>query len=53
MKARRSKLIDIIGVIIVVILIIIGVNEANGYANKIDWQPLEVYPMANQNIDWL
>ena len=52
MKTRRSKLIDIIGVIILVILIIIGVNEANGYANKIDWGPAEIYPMANQRISW-
>ena len=53
MKTKKDLLINIIGVLALIILIIIGINEANAYSNKIDWEPTEVYEFTNKNIDWL
>ena len=52
MKRGRDILVNIIGVVMLVVIIIFGVNEFINYNNKVDWEPTEVYPMANQNISW-
>ncbi len=49
---KHSVTINIIGIIIMICLLMIGINEAEKYVNKIDWEPTEIYEFANKNIEW-
>lgn len=52
MKNKTGIWINLIGIIILVGLLIFGVDEANKYANKLDWEPTEVYEFTNKHISW-
>ena len=51
-RNKGSKVINVIGVIVMLVLLYFGVTEAKNAANKQDWEPTEVYEFTNKNIDW-
>lgn len=49
----ESKVINVIGLIILIATIIFVAVEAEKGVNNINWKHTEVYEFTNKNIDWL
>lgn len=48
---KVNILINVIGIIVLIGLLIFGVGDAEK-ANKVYWEPDEVYEFCNKNISW-